>query len=215
MDRCNLTVLFEPGQEDMAAFLAKQRVQITASLPCYGKKNVDMQRGNGVFAKSIRALQQLNQLGYGKALTLNLVYNPIGYHLPPNQAELESAYKQKLNDDFGIIFTQLFTITNMPIKRFAHALKRDGKWDEYMQLLIENYKPKAVENVMCRDLASVSYDGEIYDCDFNQMLDMPIKSKRSIWEIDSFAAIDKDVVVANHCYGCTAGAGSSCGGAVI
>lgn len=214
IDRCNLTVLFEPGQEDTAEFLAKHHVEITASLPCYLEDNVDAQRGKGVFDKSILALQQLNQLGYGKEKTLNLVYNPVGYHLPPAQQQLEQQYKEKLYDAFGIHFTQLFTITNMPIKRFLHALMRDGEYERYMQLLIEHFNPSAAENVMCRELISISWDGKIYDCDFNQMLSLPIKNAISIWDIERLDEVPDRIALANHCYGCTAGAGSSCGGAL-
>jgi radical SAM/Cys-rich protein len=216
IDRCNLTVLSEPGQEDTAQFLADQQVHIVASLPCYLEDNVNKQRGKGVFDKSIKALQQLNQLGYASdsQLTLNLVYNPVGIHLPPAQMQLEADYKAHLKQQFNIEFNHLFTITNMPIKRFAHQLQREEKLDEYMQLLIENFNPQAANNVMCKDLLSISWNGEIYDCDFNQMLEMPIKSALSIFDIESFTKIENTILTDNHCFGCTAGSGSSCGGAL-
>lgn len=215
IDRCNLTVLYEPGQEDTAQFLADNRIQIVASLPCYSKENVEKQRGRGVFGKSIDALQHLNKLGYGQDLTLNLVYNPLGTSLPPAQDKLESDYKKELNQLFNITFNNLYTITNMPIKRFLVDLQRQGKLDEYMQLLLDNFNPAAAEGVMCRNLVSVSWDGFIYDCDFNQMLDIPLAgTTTSIWGIDSFTQLESQkIALADHCYGCTAGAGSSCGGA--
>ncbi len=218
IDRCNLTVLFEPQQEDTAKFLAGNQVQIVASLPCYKEDNVDKQRGRGVFDKSINGLLQLNDLGYGKpdtGLSLTLVYNPVGEHLPPAQAQLEADYHGHLESTFGIVFNNLFTITNMPIKRYAHALQRDGKLKDYMRLLAENFNSDAANNVMCANLVSIGWDGKIYDCDFNQMLEMPINDKRKdIWQVDKISDITSEIVVANHCYGCTAGAGSSCGGAL-
>ncbi len=219
IDRCNLTVLFEPAQEDTAEFLADHQVQIVASLPCYQEDNVDQQRGKGVFGKSIAGLETLNRLGYGKpdtGLLLNLVYNPVGEHLPPAQAQLESEYHQHLKGEFGIVFNHLFTITNMPIKRYAHALKRDGKMQDYMQLLLDNFNPQAVEEVMCTELISIGWDGLIYDCDFNQMLDIPLNGKElHIHDIDRFDMIGTGIAVDDHCFGCTAGAGSSCGGALL
>ncbi|MPV85782.1 arsenosugar biosynthesis radical SAM (seleno)protein ArsS [Ostreibacterium oceani] len=219
IDRCNLTVLYEPGQTDTAEFLAEQEVQIVASLPCYMEDNVDAQRGKGVFDKSVAALRKLNALGYGQpdsGLELHLVYNPVGEHLPPPQASLAADYHNHLQTMFGIEFNQLFTITNMPIKRYAHWLARLGKLESYMQLLIDNFNPQAAQAVMCRDLISIGWDGQIYDCDFNQMLDIPLNGKpRDIWQIDDFSAIDSGVAVADHCYGCTAGSGSSCGGALL
>lgn len=219
IDRCNLTVLFEPGQEETPYFLKEHHVQIVASLPCYSTKNVDQQRGNGVFDKSIRALKLLNSLGYGKSdqnLELNLVYNPLGPSLPPSQNELESQYKKKLFEDFGIEFNHLYTITNMPIKRFLRDLERTGQLETYMSTLIENFNPKAAESVMCRNLVSIGWDGSIYDCDFNQMLEIPAAWKnQSIWELHSLDDFNSgDIAFKNHCYGCTAGAGSSCGGTV-
>jgi radical SAM/Cys-rich protein len=220
IDRCNLTVLFEPGQEDLPDFLAENRVHVIASLPCYSPSNVDEQRGKGVFDRSIAALQRLNQLGYGRpgtGLALDLVYNPLGAHLPPSQDRLEAVYKQRLGDDHGIVFNRLYTITNMPIRRFAHQLVRDGKWDAYMHLLVESFNPAAVAGLMCRSQISVGHDGKLYDCDFNQMLDMELLSEAppTIWDIDSFAALDhRRIATDGHCFGCTAGAGSSCGGAL-
>jgi radical SAM/Cys-rich protein len=219
IDRCNLTVLFERGQQDTAAFLAHHQVQITASLPCYTTGNVDKQRGSGVFDKSIAALRMLNDLGYGKpgsGLILNLVYNPLGAFLPGAQAGLQADYKRVLMDQHGIVFNSLFTITNMPIKRFLDDLIRQGALDEYMALLAERFNPSAAEGVMCRDLVSIGWDGTIYDCDFNQMLELPASGRRrTIWEIEALSDLQRDpIALDNHCYGCTAGAGSSCGGSL-
>jgi len=219
IDRCNLTVLFEPGQADLPEFLASNSVRIIASLPCYSKANVEKQRGVGVFQKSIDALMQLNSIGYGKPdtnLILDLVYNPLGPTLPPPQEQLEVSYKKELKELFNIEFNQLFTITNMPIKRFYHQLERDRQLESYMELLVSKFNPHAVQGIMCRDLISVSWDGLLYDCDFNQMLEMPVlNSKKSIWDIESFNEFDSgEISFANHCYACTAGAGSSCTGAL-
>jgi radical SAM/Cys-rich protein len=220
LDRCNLTVLVEPGQEGTAAFLAASGVEIVASMPCYTRENVDKQRGKGVFDKSIAALERLNALGYGvegSDLILSLVYNPGGAFLPPAQGKLQADYQERLGDDFGIAFTNLLTMTNMPIARFRHQLVRDGKLDEYMDLLVQNFNPTAVDGVMCKTLVSIGWDGRLYDCDFNQMLDLPAGGRpRTIWDIDSLAALDGDeIALDDHCYGCTAGAGSSCGGALV
>lgn len=219
IDRCNLTVLFEPGQENTAQFLAENHVQIIASLPCYKENNVDKQRGKGVFTKSIAALQKLNDLGYGKIGSdriLNLVYNPVGEHLPPMQAGLEKDYHAHLQDEFGIVFNHLFTITNMPIKRYAHSLMRDGKLEEYMQLLIDNFNPNAANGVMCKELISIGWDGQIYDCDFNQMLDIPLYWKtQNVMDIENLLEIGEGIAIGDHCFGCTAGAGSSCQGALL
>lgn len=219
IDRCNLTVFYEPNQEDTPEFLAQSQIQVVASLPCYLEDNVDKQRGKGVFGKSVSALQKLGSLGYGKegsGLKLHLVYNPIGAHLPPAQAGLEAAYKKKLLDEFGIQFNSLFTITNMPIKRFAHMLERDGLMEQYMQLLIDNFNPKAASSVMCAELVSIGWDGKIYDCDFNQMLDMPIGwQPKTIWDIKNLSDLDKTIAMGDHCFGCTAGSGSSCTGALM
>jgi len=219
IDRCNLTVLFEPGQEDTAQFLAAHDIAIVASLPCYSSANVEKQRGKGVFGQSIDALRRLNALGYGRAgsgLALDLVYNPGGPSLPPSQTALEADYRHRLFADFGIVFDRLFTLANMPIKRFAHALARDGRDAEYMRLLIDHFNPRAAEAVMCRNLVSVGWDGALYDCDFNQMLALPAAGRRrTLWEIERLDAIDDDrIAFRDHCYGCTAGAGSSCGGAL-
>lgn len=218
-DRCNLTVLFEPNQEDTAQFLADNGITIVASLPCYEPENVDSQRGKGVFDKSMKGLKILNDLGYGKegsGLELHLVYNPVGAHLPPAQATLEQDYRKRLKDSLDISFNQLFTITNMPIKRYVHYLKREGVFDDYMELLVNNFNIQAAENVMCTDMLSISWDGYIYDCDFNQMLDIPINRKvLSIWDIDDVSTLPTSIAFDNHCYGCTAGSGSSCGGALL
>ncbi len=220
IDRCNLTILFEEGQHDTAEFLKEQGVQIVASLPCYSKDNVEKQRGRGVFGKSIEALQKFNELGYAKpntGLTLDLVYNPQGASLPPAQAKLEADYKNELKELFGIEFNRLYTITNMPIKRFLNDLKRSQKLESYMELLANSFNPHAAEGVMCKSLVSISWDGKIYDCDFNQMLEMDAEtSGRDIWSLNSFSELNNGPIrVANHCYACTAGAGSSCGGALI
>tara|TARA_B100000686_G_scaffold340820_1_gene417113 strand:- start:1871 stop:2917 length:1047 start_codon:yes stop_codon:yes gene_type:complete len=219
IDRCNLTVLFQPGQEDTAKFLGDQQVEIIASLPCYSSENVTQQRGNGVFAQSIQALQLLNTIGYGyedSGLTLDLVYNPVGPFLPPLQEELQEEYKLHLSQDFGIVFNRLYTITNMPIKRFLYDLKHSGKLEEYMALLVNSFNVSAAENVMCRDMISIGWEGSIFDCDFNQMLELPIPgSTHTIWDVNSFAEFDGNrITVDDHCLGCTAGAGSSCGGAL-
>jgi radical SAM/Cys-rich protein len=218
IDRCNLTVFFEAGQETLHEFLAANQVEITASLPCYTESNVDQQRGKGAFEKSIRALRLLNATGYGQqgsGLVLNLVYNPLGASLPPPQDKLEADYKIQLRDNFEIAFDRLFTITNMPIKRFAEFLLREGKHDSYMSLLANHFDPATVKSLMCRDLISIGWDGKIYDCDFNQMLDLETPKGKSIWEIESFAELANSTVATDsHCFGCTAGAGSSCGGSL-
>jgi len=219
LDRCNLTVLFEPGQEETARFLAQQQVNVIASLPCYSKDNVEKQRGRGVFGQSIEALTFLNDLGYGKhgsGLELDLVYNPLGAYLPPEQKKLERDYREELKKLFGIEFNRLFTITNMPIKRFLNDLQRSGKLDSYMELLANSFNPRTAEGVMCRNLISVAWNGELHDCDFNQMLEIPLGGKkRTLWDISSFDEIaDGPIAFSNHCFACTAGAGSSCGGAL-
>jgi len=219
MDRCNLTVFFEEGQEGTAGFLAENGVEVVASLPCYSTANVDKQRGSGVFDKSMRALQMLNGLGYGdgaSGLVLNLVYNPLGASLPPGQAGLEADYKARLFADFGIRFDHLYTITNMPIARFARDLARQGRELAYLSLLVESFNPSAVAGVMCRDQISVGWDGRLFDCDFNQMLEMPMGDRpRTVWDLETVAVLDEEVIATgSHCLGCTAGAGSSCGGAL-
>jgi len=221
MDRCNLTILEEPGQEDLAEFLAANKVEIIASLPCYSEENVDKQRGKGVFNGSVYGLQKLNALGYGKddsELTLNLVYNPIGPHLPPSQIDLQNSYKKILKDKFNIEFNRLFTITNMPIKRFGSTLISKGQFKEYMQLLRDNFSEENLDSVMCRNLVSVDWQGNVYDCDFNQMLDLPMpgngKNKIHISQLLEQKISGRSIAIADHCYGCTAGQGSSCGGAL-
>lgn len=219
IDRCNLTILFRDGQEDTAQFLAGQGVKIVASLPCYTKANVEKQRGKHVFDPSIRALRMLSELGYGHPdsdLEIDLVYNPVGATLPPAQATLEADYKRELAEQFDIHFNRLFTITNMPIKRFMHLLQREGKYEAYMQTLLDAFNPQAALGVMCRNQLSVDWRGYLYDCDFNQALELPLGGKRrSVWDIDALSDIEHErIAFASHCYGCTAGAGSSCGGAL-
>lgn len=218
IDRCNLTVLFEPGMEDLAPFLAAQGATVIASLPCYSAANVEAQRGKGVFDASIKGLLRLNELGYGsdERLLLHLVYNPVGPSLPPAQLGLEAAYKTELGIGFGIVFNRLFTITNMPIRRFLHALERDGKGEQYMDLLVASFNPATLPGVMCRSLVSVSWDGTLHDCDFHQMAAIALGAgRRTIWNIDNVAELhDADIATTTHCFGCTAGAGSSCGGSL-
>ena len=220
IDRCNLTILSEPGHEDLADFLAQQQVDVVASLPCYLEDNVDGQRGSGVFGRSISGLQKLNQLGYGKAdsgLRLDLVFNPTGPSLPPDQVSLEDEYKRELKKRYDIEFNHLLAITNIPIKRYAKYLLKKGVLDDYMRLLADNFNSNAAKNVMCRSLVSISWDGTLYDCDFNQMLEMPISGSKpkhldDITSWDEF--VNRPISIADHCYGCTAGAGSSCSGTV-
>lgn len=221
IDRCNLTILSEPDQEDLAVFLARQQVEVVASLPCYQEDNVDAQRGKGVYERSIAGLKALNQLGYGvegSGLALNLVYNPVGTHLPPSQASLQSDYKRQLREQHGITFNGLLTLTNMPIARFGSTLVSKGMLKDYMGLLKQALHPGNLDTVMCRDLISVDYQGYLYDCDFNQMLGLELTHSgkklhlRDLLETDLIATA---VAVADHCYGCTAGQGSSCGGALL
>jgi len=218
IDRCNLTVLQEKGQESLAAFLAEQQVEISASLPCYLQDNVEAQRGKGVYDTSIQALRQLNTLGYGSELILNLVYNPVGAVLPPPQEQLEADYRRELAECFGIVFNQLFTITNMPISRFGSVLLAQGQYVQYMSLLRNNFSQTNMETLMCRRLVSVDWRGYLYDCDFNQMLDLPLLAsdrRRHIRELLGAASLEGNpIVTGEHCYGCTAGQGSSCGGAL-
>ena len=218
IDRCNLSILEEPGYENLAGFLATQRVEIIASLPCYLEDNVDRQRGRGVFQASIRALKTLNTLGYGQAdsgLTLNLVFNPQGPTLPPPQAELEAAYHRELQVRYGIVFSRLYALTNMPIQRFGSTLVSKGQFDAYMCLLKRAHRDENLEGVMCRRLISVDWQGYVHDCDFNQMLGLPLGSqRRHVAEIDAAALEGAAIMTADHCYGCTAGGGSSCGGAL-
>ena len=217
IDRNNLTILEEPGYEDLPAFLASHKVEIIASLPCYSAKNVNLQRGNGVFEKSIRALRKLNAEGYGSSVALNLVYNPLGAELPGHQAELEAAYKVALRREFGVEFNRLLTITNQPIARFAEDLKKRGAWEEYMELLANNFNPSTLPELMCRHTLSVDYEGRLFDCDFNQMLGMRLRwsgSLRSLWEVTPESLAGRKISTGEHCLACTAGAGSSCGGAL-
>ena len=217
IDRCNLTVLLEPGQEDLADFLAEQQVEICASLPCYVQENVEAQRGKGVYDASIQALQQLNALGYGAERILNLAYNPVGPVLPPPQEALEAEYRRELKDRFGIRFNHLMTITNMPISRFGSVLLAQGQYTEYMHLLRENFSQSNMETLMCRRLLSVDWQGFLYDCDFNQMLDLPLLAsdrRRHIRDLLSTLTLDEPIITGEHCYGCAAGQGSSCGGAL-
>lgn len=219
IDRCNLTVLLESGQEDLAEFLAGQEVEIVASLPCYSEENVNSQRGKGVFHDSIIALRQLNRLGYGEAnsgLQLNLMYNPTGPFLPPSQRTLEVDYRQHLDDQYGIHFNQLFTLVNMPIQRFGSTLVSKGEFEDYMTLLRDNFSSENLSKVMCRELISVDWQGLLYDCDFNQMLGLPLlidgNNRPHIRDVRPVNLEDQPIGVADHCYGCTAGSGSSCGG---
>jgi len=220
-DRCNLTILMEAGYEAMAQFLADHQVEVIASLPCYLRENVDKQRGKGVFDASLAALKKLNDVGYGKegsGLMLNLMYNPQGPSLPPSQDALEADYHAHLQEEYDIVFNHLFTLTNMPIQRFGSMLISRGQFDEYMQLLRDNYKQENLDSVMCHHLVSVDWQGYLYDCDFNQMLGLPaMLSQRPKTHISELMEVDvegKPIIVKNHCYGCTAGQGSSCGGAL-
>ena len=219
IDRCNLTVLLESGQEDLAEFLAGQEVEIVASLPCYSEENVNSQRGKGVFHDSIIALRQLNRLGYGEAnsgLQLNLMYNPTGPFLPPPQRTLEVDYRQHLDDQYGIHFNQLFTLVNMPIQRFGSTLVSKGEFEDYMTLIRGSFSSENLSKVMCRELISVDWQGLVYDCDFNQMLGLPLlidgNKRPHIRDVRPVNLEDQPIGVADHCYGCTAGSGSSCGG---
>ena len=220
IDRCNLTILFVPGQETLADFLAENRVEAVASLPYYLADRTDAQRGNGVFEQSIAGLHRLNSLGYGQpgsGLVLNLVYNPTGAFLPPAQAGIESEYRRELGKRHGIVFNHLYTITNMPIARFKHFLERTGNYDRYLRKLAGAFNPAAAASVMCRSLISVGYDGTLSDCDFNQMLDLPVweGGPRHIRDFDYEQLTSRRIVTDDHCLGCTAGAGSSCGGATV
>src|SRR5260221_4128156 len=224
IDRCNLTILFEPGQEGLADFLADHRVDIVASLPCYSLENVDRQRGKGVFDKSVAALQKLNALGYGRegsGLTLNLVYNPQGASLPPEQGKLQATYKHELFEHFGIVFNELFTLANMPIQRFGSMLISKGQFNDYMRLLEENFAAANLDNVMCRSLVSVDWQGYLYDCDFNQMLGLALADdgndaarRPHLRDLLHEDLAGRPIPVADHCFGCAAGQGSSCGGAL-
>jgi radical SAM/Cys-rich protein len=220
MDRCNLTILEQPGQEDLAQFLATHQVEVVASMPCYLEDNVEAQRGKGVFEQSIRGLKALNALGYGRdpKLTLNLVYNPQGPRLPPGQAGLEADYKRVLGAQYGIVFDKLFVLANMPIQRFGSMLVTKGEFDGYLGLLQDAHLDANLDGVMCRHLLSVDYKGYVFDCDFNQMLDLPLpfggKARVHLSELLDADLAGHPIRVAGHCYGCTAGQGSSCGGAL-
>lgn len=218
MDRCNLTVLSLPGKQHLPEFLAGFQVEVVASLPCYLEENVDRQRGRGVFERSIAALQRLNALGYGaggSAPVLNLVYNPIGPYLPPSQPQLEAEYRRELAARYGIRFDNLYTLTNMPISRFGHLLQRLGQYEAYMELLVTAFNAGTVAGLMCRDTVSVGWDGRLYDCDFNQMLELPMAAPCPTIRNLSVAALDgAPIALGPHCFGCTAGAGSSCAGAL-
>ncbi|MAE65153.1 MAG: radical SAM protein [Phycisphaeraceae bacterium] len=233
LDRCNLTILLDSAHADLVAFMARHEIEIVASLPCYLEDNVDAQRGNGVYDESIEALRILNDAGYGRpgsALRLDLVYNPVGYGLPPDQQALEDEYRRELRQRFGIEFNRLWTITNMPIKRFEHALRRDDMYDAYMSRLHEAHNPHTVDAVMCRSLISVGWEGSVYDCDFNQMLQMSVEAdrmfgpgddeiqvereSRKLWTFAPDELVNRPIRTGGHCFGCTAGAGSSCTGAL-
>ena len=219
IDRCNLTILLESGYGDLAEFLAKRKVEIVASMPCYSAENVDAQRGEGVFEGSIQALQLLNSLGYGydPELPLHLVYNPVGPFLPPAQEELEADFKRELAAHFGIVFNKLYTITNLPIGRFASYLRHNNKLEQYMQLLINNFNQATIDGLMCRNTISVGWRGEVYDCDFNQQLNMQWENSKRLflWDVDPDKIDNREIMTGEHCFGCTAGAGSSCGGAIV
>jgi len=218
IDRCNLTILLEPGHEDLPLFLSGNQVEVTASLPCYSEELVDRQRGKGVYHKSIDGLKRLNAVGYGTKLDLNLVYNPQGPALPPAQEKLEADYKRILGEQHGVAFTRLFTLANMPIQRFGSTLISKGQFNEYMALLHRSHRDENLESVMCRSMVSVDWQGFVYDCDFNQMLDLPLQTKDSsrprLAELIGRDLAGNPIAVRDHCYGCTAGQGSSCGGAL-
>jgi radical SAM/Cys-rich protein len=222
MDRCNLTVIFEPGKQYLPEFFKEHGVELICSLPCYSQDNVDKQRGKGTFDASIRALQRLNEIGYGNAdsdLILNLVYNPVGPHLPPPQEKLEQEYKRILAEDFGIVFNHLYCLTNMPITRYATHLKLRGEYDRYMDLLETSFNSATLDQVMCRNLISIGWEGSVYDCDFNQMLDLPIRDRAgqplNITSLSIEQVRNHSITIRDHCYACTAGAGSSCGGTLV
>lgn len=219
IDRCNLTVLLAKGYEDLPEFLAENNVEIVASLPCYLEENTDAQRGVGAFAKSIAALRRLNGLGYGddsSGLILTLVYNPVGASLPPDQNQLEAAYRRELHTRFEVSFNRLFTITNMPVSRYLDFLVRTGAYDDYMQRLIDAFNPGAIKGLMCRNTLSIGWDGQLFDCDFNQMLELNVENScpDSIHGFDYDALCNRQIVLGQHCFGCTAGSGSSCQGAI-
>ena len=222
MDRCNLTVIFEPGKDYLPEFFKRHQVELICSLPCYSQENVDKQRGKGTFDLSIQALRRLNELGYGQTdsnLVLNLVYNPVGPHLPPPQAILEQDYKRILGEQFGIVFHQLYCLTNMPITRYATHLKLRGEYDAYTEMLERSFNTATLDQVMCCNLISIGWDGSIYDCDFNQMLDLRFRDRAgkalNIASLSLDQILDRPITIGDHCYACTAGCGSSCGGALV
>ena len=214
--RCNITVLFEKGQEDTAQWYADRKIRLVCSLPCYTEDNVDAQRGKGVFDKSIEGLQLLNSLGYGvdPELSLDLVYNPLGAFLPPEQTGLEQEYRDMLKQNFDIVFSNLLAITNIPINRFAHALRRDGELEDYQTLLVKNFNTQTVDQLMCKHLINLDWEGRVFDCDFNQMLDIPLSGgkQRYLWDISIDEVEGQAIATNRHCFGCTAGSGSSCSG---
>jgi radical SAM/Cys-rich protein len=216
IDRNNLTIIETAAHAYLPEYLAQHEVEVVASLPCYLEENVDAQRGTDVFRKSIRALHKLNAAGYGTRLPLTLVYNPIGAKLPPDQAELEADYKHELRERYGIVFTRLFTITNLPIARFATDLREHGHWDSYMDLLANSFNPATVDGLMCRSTINIGWKGEVFDCDFNQMLKMQQRNGKDfyLWDITPTTLANHPILTGTHCLGCTAGAGSSCGGAI-
>lgn len=217
--RCNLTILSEPGQGDLCEWYANHRVRLVCSLPCYTQHTVDQQRGRGVYERSVAGLKALNQLGYGddESLALDLVYNPGGAHLPPRQASLEAQYRERLMDQHGIVFDHLLTLTNLPINRFAHQLKRSGDYARYLALLEQHFNPDTVPALMCRTTLSVNWQGQVFDCDFNQMASVPLGARPStyLWDLDPAELFGRRIAVRAHCLGCTAGAGSSCAGALV
>jgi radical SAM/Cys-rich protein len=222
MDRCNLTVIFESGKDYLPEFFKHHQVELVCSLPCYSEENVDKQRGKGTFESSIRALQRLNEIGYGQPggdLVLNLVYNPVGPHLPPPQEQLEQDYKRILHEQFGILFNHLYCLSNMAITRYATHLKLRGEYDRYVELLETNFNAATLDRVMCRDLISIGWNGLVYDCDFNQMLDMPLLDDTGnalhIASLSLDEVLNRAIQVGDHCYACSAGSGSSCGGALL
>jgi len=222
IDRCNLTVIFEPGKDYLPEFFRRHRVELVCSLPCYSIANVDQQRGKGTFDASIRALQILNRLGYGQpdsGLILDLVYNPVGPHLPPPQEKLEQDYKRILHDEFAVVFNRLYCLTNMPITRYATHLKLRREYAPYLELLENSFNPATVDQVMCRNMISVAWDGGIFDCDFNQMLDLPIVDGAGtplhIGSLNLAQLSKSAITIGDHCYACTAGSGSSCGGSLV
>jgi radical SAM/Cys-rich protein len=219
IDRCNLTILLERGYEDLPNFLARKKVEIIASMPCYSPENVNAQRGEGVFEASIRAIKVLNRVGYGVAgdLPLHLVYNPLGPSLPAPQTQLEADFKRELAAHFGIVFNRLYTLTNLPIGRFAAYLRRNRKMEEYMELLMSAFNPATIDGLMCRNTISVGWRGKVYDCDFNQQLGMQWNNGKPLflWDVDPDEIDNREIETGDHCFGCTAGAGSSCGGALV